>query len=258
MAFLDSWSRAHWLRLALLPLIVVAPACAEDEPYGALTIQYGFRGISRTCAQADIATVAVTLDGDYTETAACDLTSGITLASVPARNYAMLLVEGINADGIIVMDNLAPPITDESVEVLGDTTQTIAVELSPTPARVRLSFNVLTETGFPYAPQEAPAIRSFVVDALENQGTSPLHTHEFVYALLTSVQNVPVPDPSRLVSGDDIDAITVDIVTQDGRTVDTLEFVFTPPGPGRNIDVAIQCQGESCTGTVSGVALLPE
>lgn len=249
---------AHRACLGLLLVPFAAASCEDPEPYGSLTVQYRFAGITRTCLDADVQDVTVTLDGDYTETAPCDLVSGITLPSVPARTYAMLKVEGINASGITVLDNLGPPATDETVEVLEDTTQTIPVELSPTPAQLRFSFNVLSENGFPYAPQEMPAIYGFVVDTLRNSGTQPLLSHEFVYSTLTSVQNVPVPDPSRIIHGDDIDALTVDIIAQDQTVVDVLEFQFVPPGPGRTIAVQIQCQGQSCTGSVSGVDLLTE
>lgn len=250
---------ARWARIgSFVSVALVLPSCQEDEQSGVLTIRYGFAGISRSCEQADIATVRVTLDGDYEEIDVCDLAAGITLDSVPARAYAMMTVEGVNAEGITVVDNLGPPTTDESVEVLGDTTQTIDVQLSPTPARVRFSFSVLGEDGFPYAPQEVPVIRSFYARALENDGTLSLLDYEFVYAQLTSVRNVSIPDPMRQIAGDDVDALTVDVYAQDNRLLSKLEFQFIPPGPGRFIDVHVECRGEACTGAVTGVDSMTE
>lgn len=250
-------SPARWARVgALVCAGLVLPSCQEDEQFGTLTIRYGFAGISRSCVQADIATIRATLDGEHEHDDICDLNAGITLTSIPARAYAMMTVEGVNAEGITVMDNLGPPVTDESVEVLGDTTQTVDVQLSPTPAQIRFSFSVLGADGLPYAPQEVPVIRSFYARALENDGTLSLRDYEFVYAQLASVRNLVLPDPMRQIADDDVDALTVEVYAQDNRVLSKLEFQFVPPGPGRFIDVYVECRGEICTGSVAGVELI--
>jgi len=241
------------LLLALVPLALAS--CGEESLSGDLTVRYAFSGVTRTCEAAAVATVRVNLDNEVFEEAPCNLETGITLSGVPAKAYSRMVVQGVSAEGVAVMDNLAGLETDESVEVLGESTQEVPVELSPTPVDVRFSFAVLAADGLPYAQLEDPLVDSFVVSAFED-GAYDLLTYEFVYDALTSVRNVSLPDPNRALRGNDLDALTIDVYARDRTVLAALEFSFVPPGPGRIIDVLLECRGGTCTGSLTGATLV--
>lgn len=223
--------------------------CVQEDQSGTLTVNYRFGGLGNSCEMEGVQDVRVSLDGvEYAEEP-CDDAEGITLPAVPAKVYNNLLVEGVDAEGTTIRDNLDVPSDDESVEVLGGASQTKDVQLSPTPATLRFRFIVLDENGAPYPPAAQVPIQSFDVVAYEDGGNQVLISHEFVYAQLQTT-TVDTPDPDRDLHGDDMDAVTVDIVDQQGADIEQLQFPMTPPGAGRLVLIEINCMGTSCMGEI--------
>lgn len=246
----SSRSPMHRISLTLafaLTASLGATGCVEEDQSGTLTINYRFGGLSNSCADEAVEEVRVSLDGTEFAEEPCDESEGITLPSVPAKPYGSLLVEGIDAEGVTIRDNLDAPHDDESVEVLGGAAQSKDVQLSPTPALLRFRFIVLDEDGAPYPPAATIPIKSFDVNAYEDGGNSLLLSHQFVYAQLQST-TVDTPDPDRDLNGEDLDAITVDIVDQQNASVEELQWEITPPGAGRLVLVEINCRGTTCEG----------
>ena len=180
---------AKTLRPSSKSAALVAPAalcmglagCADEEQSGTLTINYQFGAGAASCADSDmVQTVRVTLDGMQFAEEACDDTGSISLPSVPAKNYGSLIVEGVDAEGTTVRDNLAPPTEDESVEVVGGSAVVKDVRLTPTPATVRFQFILLDENELPYAPAATIPIKEFRTEAFRQGGNLLLLGHAFI------------------------------------------------------------------------------
>lgn len=238
------------LAVAVPLLAMGASGCSNEEQSGSLTINYQFGAASASCADSLTTQIRVSLNGQQFAEQPCDDTGSITLPSVPARNYSQLLVEGIDVEGTTVRDNLAPPTDDESVEVVGGAAVVKEdVVLTPTPAIVRFQFVVLDETGAPYPPAATPPIKLFRTEAFRQNGNTSLLAHDFVYAdLMTTL--VDMPDPQRDLEGDLLDFISVRIVDQSDSTIDTLTEMVVPPGPGKLVQVRVDCRGTACTSSL--------
>ena len=240
---------------ALAPLAVATllgfAGCNNDPGDGSLTINYRFGIGTSSCSAEGVSSVRVSL-GDESETRPCSDEGEITLTGVPARNYNDLLVEGIDAEGVTIRDNLDDPDDDERVEVIGGSSTSIDVTLTPTPAILELTIVQLAAPNTPYAPSEDPVYEDFEVIAAEGSA-SPLLIHVFEYSQLTSLTNY-VPDPERDLDGDRVDTVVVNAddmqVDADPSTPEIDEFSFAPPGDGRTIKINVTCIAEACEGTV--------
>jgi len=228
--------------------ILPAASCADDEADGNLSIRYQLGGRSPSCEMDGVRDIRVRLDDAVDETTPCDVSNPFELSGIPARNYRRLVVEGLDADGIVTRDNLA---NERGVEVLAGRTNEVDVELTATPARVRFNFRIFKANGVPYAPQEQIPIRSFRVTAYENGGTGPLASYDFVLDALESFSEVPMADPGRDVVGDDVDTLAIDIVPiQQSDEQPTIRFEFEPPGAGQPITVFVECNGVACAADI--------
>ena len=233
--------------LAAAPLFVALTGCADEDQSGTLTINYQFGAGAASCADSDaVQTVRVTLDGMQFAEEACDDSGSISLPSVPAKNYGMLLVEGVDAEGTTVRDNLAPPAEDESVEVVGGSAVVKDVRLTPTPATVRYQFILLDENELPYAPAATIPIKEFRTEAFRQGGNLLLLGHTFIVDQLDTFL-VDMPDPDRSIVGTDLDFVAVGIVDQNDALVSSQTVTFTPPGAGKLVLVRVRCLGTNCT-----------
>lgn len=220
--------------------------CADEDQSGTLTVEYQFGAADRSCAEEGVTDVRISLSGTEFAHESCD-DEPITLPSVPAKGYSVL-VEGIDAEGTTIRDNLGSPATDENVEVLGGSSQTIEVRMTPTPATLRMRFIVLDDDGAPYPPAATVPIKSFDVVAYRNGGSLDLLSHSFVYAQLMST-TVDVPDPDRDLVGDDLDYVTLDVIDQQNAQAAQLSWdIDPPPGAGRIVEIVVTCHGTDCSG----------
>lgn len=227
--------------------ILSVSACEDEAQFGNLTVNYQFgRSSGTTCEEADVSTIRMTLNDDMPFEATCDDTNAISASNVPAQVYSTVL-EGINPDGIVVYHS-----TPELIEVPAGSSQEVDIRLELSPAQVQFTFVLLQDSGIPYGPNDTPAIRDFDVEITRNNCGIGLLDYTFEYAALTSVQDVPVPDPDGDIFGDDVDCIIVYANDQQGTRsqipyIDGQDEVFNPPGPGRTISMRIDCEGTDCT-----------
>ncbi len=260
MAFKSSLSALARLSFATA-LVAVSGGlgCNNDPGSGTLTVNYQFGIGGSTCADEGVTQVRVTL-GDETRTDACADNGEITLSGIDARNYSDFLVEGIDATGVTIRDNLDLPEDDEAVEVLGGASQTIDVTLTDTPASIEVTFVLLDGDGVPYVPSADIPIETFEVAAAAGSG-APLLLHVFEVEDLEAAKNI-VPDPNRDLDGDAVDTVVVSYeagsgdvqVDGDPDTMGVQAFTFTPPGDGRLVQIRVTCMGDVCNGELEGIS----
>src|SRR5690349_19490371 len=119
----------------VLATAALIASCNNGPNSGTLSVNYEL-GLQGTCAGFGVETVKVTLDeGEYEEEEACDPANPILLTGVAAGNYDVL-VEGIDAEGFTVMDNIGGD-DDDSVEVVGGSDKELDVTLGDSPAQVQ-------------------------------------------------------------------------------------------------------------------------
>ena len=243
---------------ALAPLaatVALLGACNNDPGSGTLTIHYQFGAIGSTCAAEGVQTIRVSV-GNETEEEACSDDGEITLSGVGAGSYNNLLVEGMDAEGITVRDNLGNATDDEAVEVIGGSSTDKDVQLFPTPASIQLTLFLNDDDGLQLPSLDSSVIESFEVVATEGTNNLLLES-EVVIADLTSAKTI-VPDPERDLNGEEVNTIVIRAVvngqaTQVDGDPDTTAidpFTFTSPGHGRLIELRVDCQGQICTGLV--------
>lgn len=235
------------VRPALLLLGLLTIACGKDEESGSLTVEYELGpGLGCSDAALDIGglgavdTIRVTLtrgDNEVSEEAPCLQGDTILIGSAPAGNYEML-VEGLDAVGDTVMDNLKLPATDEKVEVIGGSSQNVTANLAPTPAQIRVALKIETSDGFGLQCMEAVP-QFFEVTAY--RGSTPMLSHTIDYcAALSGYQ--PLPDPDREIEGALLNAVKIKVYDQSmGELVDLPPLQLSPPGAGKLVDVLIHC-----------------
>lgn len=249
------------LPLALFAVSITV-GCGDDPQSGNLSVSYTL-GFANSCTAfaVPIDTVRVTVGNQIASASApCDPSEPIELSGVKAGTHD-LLVEAIDAENYVVMDNIAAPQEDDRVEVHGGSSTNVDADLAATPAKLRFRWALLNAAdNFPLMCGQSNAA-IFQVNAYENGGTGLLFgPHEFECQpdpdLTDSDGFSPVPDPDRQINGSDLDAVSVEIQNMAGTMIDTVPFMFDPPGPGRTLDFTLTCVGASggdpdCDGTVN-------
>ena len=235
--------------------LLLGAGCNNDPGSGTLTINYQFGAIGSSCSAEGVTTVRVSVGGEVEEEA-CSDDGEITLSGVGAGNYNDLVVEGIDAEGITVRDNLGNDEDDEAVEVIGGSSTDKDVFLYPTPAEIELTLVLLDEDGLQLPSLDTSLIESFTVRATEGTNNLLLDS-EVVIADLTSARTI-VPDPDRQLNGEEVNTVVINAVVNgnvvpidgDPSTTAIDNFTFDAPGHGRLIEIRIECEGSICTGTV--------
>ncbi len=247
---------------ALAPLAAAAallgPAgCNNDPGSGTLTINYQFGIGGSTCANEGVETIRVSF-GDETETEPCNDDGQLVLSGVPARNYNDFVVEGIDAESITVRDNLAAPAGDESIEVIGGSSQDVDVTLTPTPASIELTFVLLDEDELQLPSLDSSVVESFDIRAAEGTNAALLDSSVAVDDLTSA--KVIVPDENRSLDGERVDTVVINYtangndgqVDGDPMMAGAQPFSFEPPGDGRLIQIRITCIVDACEGVLMG------
>jgi hypothetical protein len=247
--------------ILLRPLVLLGlftTACGNDEESGSLTVEYEL-GPGLGCADAsldigglgEVQTIRVTLtrgDNEITEEAPCLEGDTILVASASAGNYDML-VEGLDAVGDTVMDNLKLPMTDEKVEVIGGTSQNVTANLAPTPAEIQVRLNILKDG---VAEQcQFSDVQFFDVTAF--RGSTPMLMHQIDYCMTPSGYQ-PIPDPDREIEGALLNSIKIDVLDMaQAEVADLSPLQFSPPGAGKLVQMTITCDGTDCEGALDMV-----
>ncbi len=245
-------------RLSLAAAVLTGAGCNNDPGDGTLTISYTFGIGGSSCAAEGVNTIRVRF-GDEEREETCQDEGEIILSGVPAGNYSDFVVEGIDAEGVTIRDNLDTPTGDEAVEVIGGSSTTIDVTLTPTPAQIQITFFLNDANGLQLPSLDASEIDEFEVAAAEGTNAALLVTSIDV-GTLDSAQ-VIVPDPDRDLDGERLDTIVISYdggsgevqVDGDPDTMGTQPFTFDPPGDGRLVQILVTCNGADCSGELMGV-----
>ncbi len=246
------------LRFAALPLLAlsIASGCADDPQSGNLSVNYQL-GAANNCMVFDVPIEEIRVsigNGEATETAPCNPDEPVVLNGVKAGTKD-ILVEAIDAENFVVMDNQAPPESDDRVEVHGGSSTEIDVNLSATPAVLQFRW-VISVDMFPSMCNQVPT-KTFEISAFENGGSGLLFgPFDFDCELPEPSYNA-VPDPDRDINGSDLDYVTVEIQDAGGAEIDTVSFTFDPPGPGRVLSFDITCDASSDPASCMGSVMLP-
>ena len=229
--------------------------CADEEQSGNLTITYSLGLSQASCGDEGVVQMKATFKEGVDEDEPCNDEGEFTASGIPAGNYTQFLMEGIDAEGVTIYDSLGDD-NARPMKVVGGSTQTADVQLSPTPAQVRVSFNLLDENGFAYTGQAESPVTEFEVIAGDDD--SILHQHVFVVAQLDGPVNNIVPDEGRDINGERLNQVQIratangdemPVMVEDAGNV----FEFDPPGHGRLVDIIVRCEAEVCTGTLEGI-----
>lgn len=234
--------------------LLLGAGCNNDPGSGTLTINYQFGAIGSSCSAEGVTTLRVSV-GDKEEEEPCSDDGEITLSGVGAGNYNNLVVEGVDAEGITVRDNLGNDDDDESVEVIGGSSTEKDVFLFPTPAEIELTL-VLLQDGLQLPSLDSSDIESFTVRATEGTNNLLLDS-EVVIADLTLARTI-VPDPERELNGEEVNTVVINAIVNgnavpvdsDPNTSAIENFTFDPPGHGRLIEIRVECEGTDCSGSV--------
>jgi hypothetical protein len=229
-------------------------ACADEEKSGNLTIEYELGFSAATCSAEGVVQIRATFREGLDEIEACNDEGEFTASGIPAGSYSLFLLEGLDAQNITIYDSLGDP-DARPAKVVGGSTQTHQVGLSPTPAQVEVSFNLLDENGFAYAGQAESPVTEFEVIAADND--SELHRHTFVVAQLDSPVGNIVPDEGRDINGERLSQVRIDYTAGGDDMTVTVEganlFMFPPPGHGRVVPITVTCEADVCTGELNPI-----
>ncbi|RMG93749.1 MAG: hypothetical protein D6705_17840 [Deltaproteobacteria bacterium] len=247
--------RIHPLRLALglSALLAALPACNQETSGGlALTVQLGpSEADAATCSQFGVETIRATLGAGadaLTEEVPCG--DEILFSDVTVGRWD-LVVEAVDGEGFVVMDNGAEP---ERVEVVAGSVLEHTSELTATPAKVYVRWQV-NIGGFP-SQCDDPAVetKTFTVEAWDDIGTL-LHGHTFecdepADPEVGSGYHL-VPDPDRLIRGNLLREVSVTVADDAGDPLPpTPRFMLdAPPGPGRILYLTVLCDDNACQST---------
>jgi hypothetical protein len=236
----------------VLATAALIASCNTGPNSGTLSVSYEL-GLQGTCAGFGVATVKVTLDdGEYEEEEPCDPANPILLTGVAAGNYDVL-VEGIDAEGITVMDNIGGD-DDNSVEVVGGSDKELDVTLGDSPAQVQVRWLKFVNG----EPAECAfiATKYFEVTAYHDATQFP-NSNVFDCSVPPGYQTLP--DPDRVIDGNTLNGVRVRVLDESEEQIgDDLVFAgFDPPGAGRVVQIDITCDGPEnepvCTGELVGI-----
>ena len=225
------------LGLALAPLV----GCSTDIKPATIIVPFTL-GNQKSCQDLDIVSVRAELDAGeiYEETVDCDK-GEIRFDGVLEGKYELTLF-GQDKDGIDVMDSLAEdPIELKLSE--GQWLEVDSVVLGDAPAKLLV--------GWSFERGGCQDIAEFSVSAWKTGGSEMLLT-----AILQCDAEgdkdgyVRVPDPKRLLSGDQFGEVGVVALGANGAEVgDVVTFAFDPPGRGRSVRVSVTDCRDGCKGT---------
>ena len=227
-------------------MLALASACGSEEQSGVVTVTYELVP-NRSCADVGATQVQVTLKGggqQFEGTAPCD-NGKVTLENVKAGNY-QIEVEAIDGVGDTIFDSIGSPPMPYPIEVLGGVSNNVDdVELYPTPAKVRFIFQVTDGDGL-FQQCAASEIKHFETRAF--RGPNVMAEHTFDYCAASG--KVTMVDTNRSIEGDELNRVRVRPMDASMQALSSLDVELTPPGPGKVVEVRIDCVETTCTGTV--------
>jgi hypothetical protein len=232
----------------LLAIAALGCSAADGPDTGVLVVPYEL-GNRRDCEALGIVAVRAELDdGHHSEETDCE--AGELRFSLLEPGRYDVIVYGLDADGVAVMDSLSGGPT--AIDVIGSRTTVIvdpAVRLTAAPAQLKLRWE------FGFGSCEATGIERFGVSAWRSDGSELLMMSEVSCALPGEGRDQyrVVPDEERELSGDELGEVEIQPYDQHDLPIgDAVIFGFDSPGPGRDVRLSMTCDVGGCEG--SGLA----
>lgn len=231
-----------------LPILALSTAsltalggCADEGP-GSIVIPVQL-GNNKSCEEVGVTQLHAELErgGEiYEETVDCSV-GEVRIDDVAPQRYD-LLVQGLASDGAAILDNLDQDA--RVVDVLGDGQTNVidTVLLTDAPAQLRIGWD------FGLSNCASAGIHEFEITAFENGGSAVLLTSAIDCDAPTDAGNLHVvPDPDRDLNGKLLAEAAIQPVDKSGAHVGSpISFSFDPPGPGRFVDLIIECDETGC------------
>lgn len=239
---------AHALLTAIGCAFLSASGCAGDTvaAQGSVVVPYVL-GNQLTCDDPNVQVArvrAILNDKVYEQESTCAAPGQLRFDDVDAGHW-QLIVEALDANGVIVMDNRHAPVPPV-VEILGDgnVTTALPVELASVPAHIFLRWS----EGF--SDCDGLGIDRFIVSIWDTSGTTTLMRGEISCA---TRPNAPedyrkFEDPERRIHGASMQSLSVQALTREGVHVGQ-PVVFElerPPGAGYSVLASMNCTKDGC------------
>ncbi len=246
-----------YLTKSLVPLALISlslAACGGDEPIGGLKVPFVL-GASQECTSIGVEQVRVTAtmieDGEqgasFEETGACSA-GEVTLTDIPIGTYSLVL-EGLDAAGLTILDNLAPGGKVQAEVLEGQTNTSESVTLRPAPALLRMRWSLAVD-GFQAMCADVNIAR-FTVEVYKGDGLNLLTSHTFSCDDPADAEGQyrTMPDVDRQLAGDEAQLIHVIPKDANGSALGEASQVCLaePPGYGQLIELTVDCDNDVCT-----------
>jgi hypothetical protein len=216
-----------------------------DPEAGVLVVPFSL-GNHKSCDQLGITEVRAELDdGFLLEEVRCDA-GEVRFDNLPPGAYAVKLF-GLDSEGFPAMDSVESG--ERVVRVVGNGSTVVAdpaIVLSAAPAHLLLRWN------FGFGSCGGAAIDHFGVDAWRIDGSELLLQRDLACGMPGEgeEQYRPVADPERQLGGDQLGEVSVQPYDKNGFGMgEPVLFVFPAPGPGRDVNLSLACDGAGCTGS---------
>ncbi|MDH5672793.1 MAG: hypothetical protein OEZ06_11625 [Myxococcales bacterium] len=217
----------------------------EGDDSGVLVAPFEL-GNRKDCQSLGIAAVRAELDGGrVVEEVECEV-GQVRFEPLAPGSYEIVLY-GLDAEGIPVMDSLAAGPTE--VDVVGAGTTVVvdpAFKLTAAPAHLQLRWDL----GF--GSCDSTAIDHFGITAWSFDGSELLLETEVLCSMTGDGpdQYRLVPDLERELSGDEVGEVDIQAYDASGVTVgDSVSFAFDAPGAGRSVKLSLSCDEGGCEGS---------
>lgn len=236
--------------------LATLPGCADPDPGNLLVAPQ--LGPTDDCEQFGVATVRARLDpsGDdefEAQEAACG--SDLLFERLPAGRYS-LLVEGVDADGLTIMDNGGDP-DSVRISVPAGGEAEIPALLTATPAKLHVRWRLFLSEGVPaQCTHPDLTIAAFRVAAWDAVGDRLMEAElECEEPPDDNLGYHAIPDPDRLIRGTQVALVDVSPIDDRGDLVDgqSFDFQFEEPGPGRSLFFTVDCTLDACTQSTNPV-----
>jgi len=244
---------------ALTSLAVVS--CGGADPIGGLRIPFTL-GANVDCSTVGVEQVRMTAtlieDGDgsgitFEESAPCGA-GEVTLNNVDIGTYN-ITAEGLDPNGLIILDNLDPGGTVQAEVLEGQTNSADSVTLLPAPAVLRLRWS-LNVDGFQAMCQEVTTAK-FTVETYKADGLKQLTSHTFGCddPADSEGQHRTMPDLERALAGDEVAIVHITPKDANNTAIGDVTQVClaSPPGYGQEIRVTIACDNDVCSAYESDI-----
>lgn len=195
-------------------------------------------GAGMSCQEAKIVNVRVKLGalGDQVFEGPCDDSGVLAVEGVQEGEWSMV-VEAIDAQGVVTMSS-AVATQAPKVDFNKNAFETPRATLASVPAKVKLRWNL----GF--GTCENMNLKGFRVQAWDASKARLLTSGEIACGAPLDAEMFRVlGDPNGLISGSDLQALTIQPLRNDGQDFGAPIRVDlpAPPGPGYSVRVSFNC-----------------